>query len=62
MGCTTGADGMNGGFISGESSKKLYLGADVGLEVPYGKTVSSKVTWREMIILLVFNSRQRYPR
>ena len=38
------ADGINGGFISGESSKKVYLGADVSLEVPNGKTVSSKVT------------------
>ena len=42
--CIAGARGINGGFISCESSKKSYLGVEVGLEVPYGKVVSLKVT------------------
>lgn len=42
-----------------ESSKKSYEGLTLGVMEPNGKTVSSNVTWREMIILLVFRSRQR---
>ncbi|GJU32761.1 hypothetical protein Tco_1176350 [Tanacetum coccineum] len=61
--CGDGVDSRVGGVVSrrsamGEvsrlSSKNYYEGGLVGVMEPKGKTVSSNVTWREIMILLVF--------
>jgi hypothetical protein len=50
------------GIFIGSSSRNEYEGASLGVTDPYRKMVSSNVTCRESIILLVARSRQRYPR
>ena len=46
-------------MIFDESSKNSVEGFILGVMEPNEKTVSSNVTWWEMIIWFVFKSRQR---